>query len=477
MSGDVASAGLYVSNLRFGLQANDYFAAAADPSPVLHFWSLSVEEQFYIVWPTIVAGLFLGLTRASSTRRLAVGIGAIGLASLVGAVWLTDVNQPWAFYLLPTRAWELAVGGLIAVGVGRLRTLPVSIGAVATVAGLACIGLAAATLTDDTSYPGTAAILPVAGAALVIIGGAGDGAPVPSRALAIRPMRYLGRISYSLYLWHWPILLFGGILLGPSFAIPLALLAIPVAAASQRWIEEPLRYGRFIGTRPRRNLLQAGVVGLVVVVASAVVLTVPAVPGPVVAGAGGPGDVASDASNLPVNLGTPAAPGADPSGEPIPPAPRPCGDCTIADLSPPLADLRTGRIEDANCDVTDRTKCFLGSTDSGRAAHRAVRRLARRQLDRNACRAVEGPGLAIPAPHARCVSVDPQHRLVADVQAGLHGVHGLAQSGDGSPGGREAPGHHRHELRPPRPRRRCRPSREVQRSADRRVAGPLDSRV
>jgi peptidoglycan/LPS O-acetylase OafA/YrhL len=363
VSGDVASAGLYVSNLRFGLQANDYFAGAADPSPVLHFWSLSVEEQFYIVWPTILAGLFLGLARGSSARPVLLGIAAIGILSLIGDIWLTDVNQPWAFYLLPTRAWELALGGLIAVAIGRISSLPGSVGGVATIVGLACIAIAALTFTDETLFPGTAAILPVVGAALVIVGGARTDAPLPSRVLAVGPMRYLGRISYSLYLWHWPILLFGGILLGPTFAIPLALLAIPVAAASQHWIEEPLRYGRFIGTRPGRNLLEAGAVGLVVVMASAAVLNLPGVKAPIVASAGDPSEFASDASNLPAAPGDAADPSSGPSGEPAAVDPRPCADCTLTQLTPPLGDLLVGRIPDANCDVTDRSDCLLGSKD------------------------------------------------------------------------------------------------------------------
>ena len=105
----------------------------------------------------------------------------------------------------------------------------------------------------------------ITGAALVILGGLPAEPPLPARLLAVGPLRFLGRISYSVYLWHWPILILGAAILGPTMTIPLALLSIPVAAATQRWIEEPFRHGRIIGIRPGRNLLQAAGVGLAVV--------------------------------------------------------------------------------------------------------------------------------------------------------------------------------------------------------------------
>jgi peptidoglycan/LPS O-acetylase OafA/YrhL len=338
---DIASAGLYVSNMRFGIEANDYFAATGDPSPVLHFWSLSVEEQFYILWPTILVGLYAGLPGiASPQRRVAIGIVVLGLLSLGAAIWLTGVNQPWAFFLLPTRAWELAVGGLIAVALGRLGGLSARLAASFTVVGLAFVIVSALLFNDATPFPGLAATLPVAGAALVILGGLPDESPLPARLLALSPLRFLGRISYSVYLWHWPILILGAAILGPTMTIPLALLSIPVAAASQRWIEEPLRDGRIIGIRPGRNLLQAAGVGLAVVITSVAVSAIPT----------GVTTAVTDT-------------GATPKPLPSDAGPRTCSGCTIADLTPTLDDLDVGRIADGVCEPEDLAECVLGASD------------------------------------------------------------------------------------------------------------------
>ena len=349
---DIASAGLYISNMRFGIEANDYFQAGADPSPVLHFWSLSVEEQFYILWPAILVALFASLpVVAARGRRVTVGVLGLGLLSFIAAVWLTGINQPWAFYLLPTRAWQLAVGGLIAIGLGRLGGIPPRLAAAATVGGLACVVAAAVLFNDETPFPGFAALLPVAGAALVILGGLPNEAALPARILALGPFRYLGRISYSVYLWHWPIIQLGGVVLGSGLTIPLALLSIPVAAATQRWVEEPLRHGRFIGRLPRRNLLQAAAVGLAVVLASVAVSAIPTRPTGVATATPDPSGAAK----------TPAA-GSSPSADT---GPRPCFGCSVEDLTPPLDDMFVGRIPDGNCDIPDASSCVLGSSAPG----------------------------------------------------------------------------------------------------------------
>ena len=264
VAGDGAAAALYVSNIRFGLMATDYLQAQQAPSPLLHFWSLGVEEQFYLFWPALL--LLAARLRWSTTGRLALVIGGVSAASLALSIVLTQISAPLAFYLLPTRAWELGLGALVALPALRATSLAAPLAAAAAIGGLGLMLAAGALLNTSTPYPGVAALLPCLGAALVIAAGIGGSAgqrlPAASRILAKPPMRWLGRISYSLYLWHWPILVVPAAVATAPLSLPvrlgLAAATIPIAAASQRWIEEPIRRGRFVGFRPARSLAFAG---------------------------------------------------------------------------------------------------------------------------------------------------------------------------------------------------------------------------
>jgi peptidoglycan/LPS O-acetylase OafA/YrhL len=270
VSGDAAAAALYVSNLRFAAQATDYLQADLAPSPLLHFWSLGVEEQFYLFWPAIV--LLVTRGRGDAARRIGIAAAVIGIASFGLSLWLTEANAPWAFFSLPTRAWELGLGALLAIGATRLARLPTGLAAVAAWVGLAMVGASGVVLDTATPFPGTAALLPTLGSALVIAGGFRQTALAPGRWLSMAAPRFLGRISYSLYLWHWPVLVLPAAALDarlPWWARgALVLVAIGLAAATQHWVEDPLRHGRWIGTLPRRNLALAGALSLVVATVS-----------------------------------------------------------------------------------------------------------------------------------------------------------------------------------------------------------------
>ena len=264
VAGDGAAAAGYVSNYRFALSATDYLAAT-DPSPFQHYWSLGVEEQFYLVWPLLIV---LG-SRLLSVSRLGWLLVPVALASLALSLVWTDQAAPWAFFSLPTRAWELAVGALIAVGVLRL---PAPAGTrTASVLGLAGLGLivgGSVLIGADTPYPGTAALVPVVGTALLIVAGE-RAASIPSRWLATAIPRWFGRISYSLYLWHWPLLILVPIALGTddlAVRLVLGVIAIGIAALSAEYVEAPIRDGRVLRLVPPRSLALAGAASVVVAV-------------------------------------------------------------------------------------------------------------------------------------------------------------------------------------------------------------------
>ena len=269
VAADAAAAALYVSNYRFALSATDYLAAQ-DPSPLLHYWSLGVEEQFYLFWPllVIVSARLLGL------RRLWWVVAVVALASFGLSVWLTGEAQPWAFFSLPTRAWELALGALAAIGVftlpARWRTITATrIG----LGGLAIVAMSTVAIRPDMPFPGLVAAVPVVGALMIIVSGE-HGEALGARLLALRPMRWIGRISYSLYLWHWPILLLVPLLIGrndPVTMIVLVALCVLIADLSTRLIESPFR-SRRISRFPAARVAMTGLIVSVMVAGGSLAL-------------------------------------------------------------------------------------------------------------------------------------------------------------------------------------------------------------
>ncbi len=241
VAADGVAAALSVSNIRFALTTGDYFSAVATPSPFLHFWSLSVEEQFYLVWPA----LLLVVYRLGGVRLVAAAVALIAVGSLLLALIMTDAAPTWAFYSLLTRAWQLALGGLLAIAaLERWRRGPVSAG-LATIGwvGLGLVLLGGLLLDDLSAYPGTWALLPTLGAVALIAGGDRRGGP--GLLLGTVPFRFLGRISYALYLWHWPLLVLAAAAFGAELSLGmragLVALSVLIATASTLLVEEPIR--------------------------------------------------------------------------------------------------------------------------------------------------------------------------------------------------------------------------------------------
>ena len=264
----LAGAAVFASNLVLYAESG-YFDAASDAKPLLHLWSLGVEEQFYILWPLAVMLAWRWRGRRGVAGALALSLAA----SLAHEQFLMRINTSAAFYIPTARFWEMLAGAALAWVERRGARLPMP----ARMAdGFSLIALALLLagfryITEGAvSFPGWAALVPVGGAVLLLA--AGPKALVNARLLSLRPMRWLGQISYPLYLWHWPVLVLArtsGWVDGWAMLLCVAL-AVALAWATARWIEPPLRYGG-AGTAKVKFLLAAmaalGLAGLVVALA------------------------------------------------------------------------------------------------------------------------------------------------------------------------------------------------------------------
>jgi peptidoglycan/LPS O-acetylase OafA/YrhL len=260
VSGDVVSAALYVANWRFMAEAVDYFAFDdAAVSPVQHYWSLSVEEQFYALWPLLLLGGTWLIARTILARRalLWLLVAPLGLASLAYSVHFTGVDAQQAYFSTLTRGWELALGGALALTLPLgLRMAPRTASLLAG-GGLAVLTFTAVVYDPSTPYPGWQALLPALATAAVIVAGTAERMSAPIRLLSRAPLQYLGRISYAWYLWHWPALVFAAALWGRLSvreSLLVTLLAWVPTIVSHHLIEERFRRSRSLAARPRRAL-------------------------------------------------------------------------------------------------------------------------------------------------------------------------------------------------------------------------------
>lgn len=259
---DLVSAAAYVVNWRMADGATDYLDVSRAASPVQHYWSLAVEEQFYVTWPLLLLLLLLvargraGVFRAGSWALTAVLFaGSLGLS-----VWWTQTYAPQAYFVTPTRVHELMLGAVVALGARAWPVVPRFLSASLGWLGLVMILASLFAIDQHTPFPGTAALLPTVGTALVLVSGFRAGLWGPEFVLRARWMQWVGRISYSLYLWHWPFVAAAASIVGVGTGGPVSLpvhwglLAVAVSVLpawlSFRYVEEPVRvHGRVLHRR------------------------------------------------------------------------------------------------------------------------------------------------------------------------------------------------------------------------------------
>ena len=258
---EIRASTLYYENWYLAGQAVDYLGQDNRPSPVQHYWSLSVEEQFYIFWPVLIVIAMLFARKATDNVRLraiATMLALLTVASLAWSIIGTATTPESAFFITPTRVWEFGAGGLLAL-MAASRADP-RLRAVVSWLGVLMILAAAFLYTKETPFPGYAAILPIAGTVLVIWAGAPEVRWSPLGWMRLRPVQWTGDVSYSIYLWHWPLLILAPFLLdralSNSVKLLLVALTLVLAALSKRFVEDPVRQGSFLAReRPRKTAL------------------------------------------------------------------------------------------------------------------------------------------------------------------------------------------------------------------------------
>ena len=270
--GDIVGSALYLINWRLADRSVDYLAEDVGASPVQHYWSLAIEEQFYLLWPFLVLLAAWWIRRSRMSLRLATGVALLLVAvpSLYASVVMTANDQGRAYFVTTTRLWELALGAGLAITASLWENLPrraaVALGWIGLLAVIASGVLYSATM----AWPGTAALLPTLGAAAVIASGAAAGDQGPEWVLGRGLMLWIGALSYSLYLWHWPLIVAAtgtGTGLPPLVGLGIVLLCVLPAWLTYLLVENPLRFSTAMSRTPRLALRVGAAFSLVGVVA------------------------------------------------------------------------------------------------------------------------------------------------------------------------------------------------------------------
>jgi peptidoglycan/LPS O-acetylase OafA/YrhL len=266
----IRAAALYAANLWFASRPTDYFGGHTEANPTLHLWSLAVEEQFYLVWPLLML-CAVRLSRQAPRRATAWLLVVFGGLSFAACVVVSLLNFKYAFFLTPFRIWEFGVG--MAVATWARLVAGWSTRAVSWLGLLALCCLAAVTLLFDgrMRFPGFWAALPVAAAALLLIVAQHGGQTLTGRLLQTRPIRWLGDCSYSVYLWHWPVLIAAALVVpkpDPWLTAGLVALSIALGWASYRLVEQPFMHALLLDWSSRR-IVAAGLAFCLLIAATA----------------------------------------------------------------------------------------------------------------------------------------------------------------------------------------------------------------